>query len=209
MILYCVRHGESSFNAEGRVQGQLDVPLSEHGRRQSEAVARALAVEPVDAVYTSPLRRARETAEMVGAKLGLPVQADPRLVEIHAGVFQGLRWPEITERYPEAAARWKAGDPDFVVPEGESRRSLMTRGHAAFEAIRAGDQHRVLVVAHGGLIAAAFKALLGIPAERHPFRFYNGAISRLEWSSHIKLITLNEVDHLRDLEGGVGRTGDL
>ncbi len=208
MRLYCARHGESAFNAEGRVQGQLDTPLSDRGRQQSEALATVLASEPMDAIVASPLRRARETADAVSTALGLSVEFDPRLAEINAGVFQGLVWSEIAARYPDAAARWKSGDPDFVIPEGESRRTLMRRGRAAFEAIRSAGHQHVAVIAHGGLIASALKALLEIPAELHPFAFYNGAVSRLEWSGTLRLITLNERHHLRTL-GGFGRTGDL
>ena len=88
MLLYCIRHGESSYNAEGRIQGQSDVPLSELGRRQSEAVAAALAEVPIEAVYASPLRRAMQTARPVAERLNLEIQTDPRLMEVHAGEFQ-------------------------------------------------------------------------------------------------------------------------
>src|SRR5688572_13452490 len=137
MILYCVRHGESAFNAEGRIQGQTNVPLSELGRRQSQAVAAALGRLPIEAVFSSPLERALETARPVAEALGLTVRIDERLMEINAGIFQGKVWNEIQAAHPREAQRWLAHDPDFVIPGGESRRSLMTRGRAALEAIRA------------------------------------------------------------------------
>jgi probable phosphoglycerate mutase len=210
MILYCVRHGESTFNAAGRIQGQLDTPLSELGRQQSAALAAAFAGEPIEAVFSSPLSRAQQTAEPIAAALGLSVRLDERLRELHAGVFQGLLPRELDERYPEAARRWRAHDPDFRIPEGESRRDLMLRGRAALEAIRATDLGRVVVVSHGGLLTAALKALLEIPAERQPFMFYNASISRLEWLAEPKLLTLNDLAHLRRDGAAIeSRTGDL
>ena len=89
MIVHCVRHGESEFNSEGRVQGHLDVPLSALGRRQAAAVATALAAETSEIIFASPLRRARETAEIIARQLGLLIETDPRLKEINVGIFQG------------------------------------------------------------------------------------------------------------------------
>ncbi len=211
MLIYCVRHGESAYNAEGRIQGQSDVPLSELGLRQSEAVAEALAGLPIQAVYSSPLRRALQTAEPLAARLGRSVETDPRLMEIHAGVFQGRLRSELAELFPEAYARWLAGEPDFTIPGGESRRDLMRRGREVFEAIAQSGHEQVAVVTHGGLLAGALKALLGIPAERHPFVFQNGTITRLDLADgqaeQVKLLSLNEGAHLRAL--GATGCGDL
>jgi len=114
MLLYCIRHGESSYNAEGRVQGQSDVPLSELGLRQSAAVAAALADQRVDALYASPLRRAMQTAQPVAEALKQEIRTDPRLMEVHAGVFQDKLRTELDDLYPEEIARWRSGDPDFA-----------------------------------------------------------------------------------------------
>lgn len=210
MILYCVRHGESVYNAERRIQGQSNVPLSPLGQKQSQAVAAALARLRIDAVYASPLSRALETAQIVANALELEVHVDERLQEINAGIFQDLRFDEIAERHPREAARWRAGDPDFVIPDGESRRDLMKRGLAAFEEIRSKEFAQVVVVAHGGILAAALKALLEIPAAQNPFNLYNASISRLEWTKRVRLLTLNETGHLRELgEGRPRGVGDL
>jgi len=209
MLFYCSRHGETAFNAEGRVQGQLDIPLSKNGQQQSKALASALSLEPLDAIVVSPLRRALETAEAIATELQLPLKIDPRLAEINAGIFQGLKWDEIEIKYPNEATLWKSGDPDFVIPEGESRRTLMLRGQAAFETIQANNHTHVAVIAHGGLLAATLKSLLKIPSSLNPFVFRNGTISRLEWSSTIKLLTLNEQYHLQKSTINSERTGDL
>jgi broad specificity phosphatase PhoE len=131
MILYLVRHGESLFNAERRIQGQSDVELSPLGHRQTDAVAAELANLPINAIFASPLRRAMETAEPIAARLKLPIQTDNRLKEINAGMFQGLHWDEIEHLHPAEAVHWKAQQPDFVIPGGESRRQLMSRARAA------------------------------------------------------------------------------
>ena len=210
MILYCVRHGESAFNAEKRFQGQLNVELSPLGLRQAEAIGQALSKVPLQAVFSSPLARAYDTARPVAAAHGLTIQTDDRLKEIHAGIFQGLLWSEIQSSHPEDAKRWIAQEPDFVIPEGESRRALMVRGREALEAIRETGLERVAVVAHGGVLTAAFKALLEIPAQRNPFSLFNGSISRLDWGAKLKLVTLNEMEHLRSVNGGSdGSSGDL
>lgn len=197
MLFYLIRHGESLYNAEGRIQGQSDVELSPLGLRQAHALADALAEERIDAVFASPLRRAMQTAEPLAARLGLNIEPDDRLMEIHAGIFQGLLWAEIEVQFPEAARPWREQHPDFVIPGGESRRSLMVRGLDVLESIRERPYRRVAIVSHGGILAGALKAVLRIPAEVNPFSLYNASISKLAWSEKIKLLTLNQLDHLR------------
>jgi broad specificity phosphatase PhoE len=204
MKLFCVRHGETLFNLEGRIQGQSDSRLSPLGRRQCEAVANSLAGLEIDAIVASPLERARESAQVVAKCLGLTVTLDPRLMEINAGVFQGLTWEEIEVRYPQEAARWRAQDPDFRIPQGESRREVMVRARAAFDAIFQREYRQVIVMAHGGSLSAGLKSLLGIPAERNPFAFANASISTLLWGSDVKLLGLNETGHLHATASGNG-----
>ncbi len=204
MKLFCIRHGETVYNLEGRIQGQADSHLSPLGRRQCEAVADALAEQAIDVIVASPLARAVESARILADKLRLEVVTDPRLMEINAGIFQGHTWPEINDRFPEVAAEWRKADPDFRIPGGESRRDVMLRAGAALEAIRQSDGNTVAVMAHGGSLSAGLKVLLGIPAERNPFTFSNGSISTLTWESEIKVHTLNETSHLHDLMSGDG-----
>ncbi len=206
MFLYCVRHGETIFNSEGRIQGQLDTPLSPLGLRQCQAVTAALAVRPIKAIYSSPLQRAFGTAQRLAEMLGLPVQVDERLMEIHAGIFQGHTWPEIDSAHPEESRKWRSHDPDFRIPGGESRRDIMHRAKEAFFAMREAAHEHAAVVAHGGLLSAAFKALLEIPAQRNPFSLNNGSISVLAWSGELKLLRLNDTEHL---QGAQGTGGDL
>ncbi len=209
MILYCIRHGQSTYNAEGRIQGQSDIPLSELGFRQSEAAAQALAQLPIDALFCSPLIRAFQTGESVAAALGLPIQIDDRLKEIHAGIFQDKRRCDVEQLYPKETAHWVSEDPDYVIPGGESRRQLMERGSAAFRGISRQDHQRVVVVAHGRLLIVTLKALLGIPPVVPPFSLQNGSITRIETNGDgsFELLGIDEVDHLADV--GLGSSGDL
>jgi 2,3-bisphosphoglycerate-dependent phosphoglycerate mutase len=208
MLLYCIRHGERTYNAEGRVQGHLNIPLSPLGRRQAAAVAAACEHWAAEAIFCSPLQRARETAQPIAAALELPIAVAPDLIEIKVGVFQGHRRQDLDRLFPEEYARWRSGDPDYAAPGGESRRALMERGRAALQAIAQHDYQRVIVVSHGAILAAAFKALLEIPAQRHPFLLENASISRLELDDSVaRLHTLNEVGHLQGV--GLAGGGDL
>jgi 2,3-bisphosphoglycerate-dependent phosphoglycerate mutase len=208
MLIYCIRHGESTYNAIGRLQGHLNVPLSDLGRRQAAALAEACRDSAAEAIYCSPLARARETAEPIAAALGLPVRIEPDLIEIKVGILQGLSREELAEKCPREFTLWRSGDPDYVVPGGESRRALMQRGRAILESIARCDFSRVIVVSHGAILAAAFKALLGIPAETHPFLLENASLSRLEIDgSMTRLHTLNDVGHLKGI--GLSGGGDL
>lgn len=208
MHLYLIRHGQSQHNADGRIQGQCDVGLSRLGHVQSRALADELADAPIEAIVASPLQRAMQTARPLAERMGLPISTDDRLKEIHAGIFQGMLRDELAERYPDEYRRWIGGDPDFAIPEGESRRALMQRSGEAIQAIREAGHRNVAVVAHGGSLSGALKVLLDIPAHRHPFKLMNAAISRVRWEpSSTKLLTLNETHHLAGIDGVGG--GDL
>ena len=209
MWLHCVRHGESIHNAEGRIQGQLDVPLSDLGRRQGEAIAAALAALPIEAVYASPLQRALETAQIVGRRLSLPVQIDPRLQEINVGVFQGRLRREVAELYPDAFARWTAGEPDFVIPGGESRRALQQRGCAALRDIASTGHEHAAVIAHGRLLVVALAALVSIPAGQAAPSLENASITTLRYDGDDRwtLAEYNRIEHLHGV--GLSGAGDL
>lgn len=209
MWLYCVRHGESVHNAEGRIQGQLDVPLSDKGRRQGEAIAEALAAQCVDAIYASPLLRALETAELVARRLNLTIHTDDRLKEINVGIFQGRLRSEVAQLYPEAFARWTSGEPDFVVPGGESRRMLQERGGAAVRDIVAAGHQRAAVISHGRLLVVALAAFVPISAGPAAPTLENASITTVRYDSdgRWELTAFNQVDHLAAV--GLSGAGDL
>jgi broad specificity phosphatase PhoE len=146
--LLLARHGETDWNRQLRFQGHADPPLNDRGRVQARALARALADEPLHAIYASDLRRARETAEIVAAETDLPVVAEPELREVDVGSWSGLTREEIEIRFPAGFARWRSGE---VGHDGETRDELTTRVRSAVERIVRRHPHgRVLVVSHGG-----------------------------------------------------------
>jgi len=160
--LFLVRHGQSTWNAESRWQGQADPPLTALGEQQARAAAERLATgAPIDAIWASDLVRARRTAELVAEHLGLSVQFDARLRERDAGEWTGLTRPEIEERYPGALAA-RRSPPGF-----EQDEPLLARVVPALGAIAAGGAARVLVVTHGGIVRTVERDL-GAPAEAVP-----------------------------------------
>src|SRR6266481_4699573 len=118
--LCLVRHGETAWNAEGRVQGQLDVPLSATGLAQARALAGVLGKEDFAAIYSSDLGRARQTAQPTADILKEQIVLDERLRERHYGVFQGMTYAEAKEHIPEGYERFKAKDPAYGFENGET-----------------------------------------------------------------------------------------
>jgi broad specificity phosphatase PhoE len=150
------RHGETDWNREGRFQGWADPPLNETGRAQARALARQLADVPFDAVYSSDLRRAHETAVIVAELHGIPVVADAELREIDVGSWSGLTRPEIEARFPDAEHH-----------DGETRDEHRARVLAAVERIAcAHPRERILIVSHGGSLRALRRHAVGEPV--HP-----------------------------------------
>lgn len=196
MLIYIIRHGESLFNRENRIQGQTDVALSSFGEQQALAIAEHFAPGDLDAIISSPLQRAYQTARPLAQRLNLEIQTLDDLKEIHAGIFSGLLWSEINERFPEYSAGWNNMEFDFVIPEGESRRQLQERGMRAMETIAKLPYERVAVIAHGGVLCAALKGILCVPPETNPFSLFNASISRLSWAGKWNLLTLNQMEHL-------------
>ncbi|NCY02567.1 MAG: histidine phosphatase family protein [Planctomycetia bacterium] len=219
MLQYLIRHGESVSNLEGRVQGQEDVELSPTGREQAARVAAWLrsrqgtapdAAPTVGEVWSSPLRRAHETATVIAAALGLPVMVDEHLQELHAGIFQGHLWADLEARFPVEVARWRSGDVDYAIPGGESRAQLAARGRAALEHLSGRRTPGMIVVAHGGVLTAALGSLFGrghpllAEAAERPFTklpaLSNCSVTRLEWPGP-RLLAFNETGHLHPGEG--------
>lgn len=152
--LLVVRHAESTWNAERRWQGRADPPLSEVGRRQAVAARTGAAGEGVQAVWASPLRRARQTAEILAEALAVPLATHDGLVERDAGPWTGLTRAEIDTRWPGHL------DAGRRPPGYESDASVVARAHTALEVVRAEAQGgTVLVITHGGLIRALEREL--------------------------------------------------
>ena len=177
----------------------MDPPLSVEGRRQAERLGARFAGRAFAAHYTSDLKRAIETAELVGAAVGLSPAPMPALREIFLGEWEGLRTEEIAERYPTAWAAW-VEEPDWdVVPGGEGAVNFDARvGTALDEILRRHDHGDVLVVTHGGVIQVALHRIVGRPPEGlFPFRIQNASISLIEKRNGRTVIGgVNDIGHL-------------
>jgi probable phosphoglycerate mutase len=153
VTLILARHGETDWNRDGIWQGQGDPPLNDVGHRQATELAESLADVEIDALYSSDLRRAYETAEIISRAKGLTITADPGLREMDVGSWSGLTSPEIEQRFPGASYH-----------DGEPREAFHARAVGALERIaRAHEGQRVLIVTHGGVVRALQRHLSGEP----------------------------------------------
>jgi probable phosphoglycerate mutase len=186
--LFVVRHGETVWNSVGRYQGARDSPLTERGREQAHSVARVLVValahlETPIRTFVSPLGRARETADIIGAAIPLDVAIEPRIAEVSLGAWDGLSLYEIEAEYPDALAGSDQHDWYFRAPDGESFDAALTRVSGFLEDARA----PALVVTHGlasRLIRGAYEGLARRDMLRLPVPqdgFHRLASGRCEW----------------------------
>jgi len=170
-----VRHGTTEFNTRGIYQGQLDSPLTQEGMQQPQALApRIHALKSCVTLYSSDLGRARHTAQLIADMQHHGLTEDADLGERNFGIFQGLVKSEIPQRFPEQWALHQSGDPDYVIPEGESQRQLLERVIAAVD--RIADRHvgeLVVGVTHGGVLGAFTQYALGLDVSA-PRRFEVG-----------------------------------
>ncbi len=164
--LILIRHGETAWNRERRMQGQTDTPLSDIGRAQAEAVGLRLARHPFTALYSSDLLRAWDTAAAIARASGREVRRKPDLRERTFGVFEGLTHDEMSRRYPDEHARFSSRDPDYAMPGGESPRQFFERSLACLDAIaRAHAGECVVVVTHGLVLDTLHRAARNIPLD--------------------------------------------
>lgn len=197
-----VRHGETDWNADRRLQGHLDVPLNRTGHLQAASAASHLADKQFAAIYCSDLARARQTATAIGAASSLSPISDPALRERHYGDFQGLTYDEARTQHPAAYARFVERDASFAFSGGgESLTTFALRVHAALERIVA--QHpaqQVLVVTHGGVLDIAHRLATGTDLESpRSFTIPNAALNWLEFDgTHWRLLVWADRTHLAE-----------
>jgi len=176
-----VRHGQTEWNVEARIQGQGDSRLTAEGRAQARAIAARLAAQPFDVLVSSDLGRAAETARAIAERCGKPIALDARLRERHFGVGEGMTYEEVDRAYPGAFARIRNVDPDFVIPGGESRRQFHARVVSAMDCLAQAHEGRtIVVVTHGGVLATFFRHVHSIPLDvAHPIAITNASYNVL------------------------------
>ena len=205
-----VRHGQSTANAQGTWQGQMDFPLSKEGRRQASLAGTGLSDEPFEGLYSSPLSRAFETAEIIRDRTGFAGEVVPLggLSERHGGILEGHTWAEQEHRNPELAEKFLALPEEERWPllGAETDEEVIARFEAALESIRvlhpAGS--RLVVVSHGGVMRAYLREHFGpevLPGNR---RAANASITRLQWAgdgANPSLLELASTAHLAEDPG--------
>lgn len=200
--LTLVRHGKTAWNAEGRFQGRVDVPLNDVGKRQVLRLASRLTDEELHMIYSSDLRRAWETATAISAGHNAPVHAEPRLREIDFGAWEGLTYGEIQERYADVWDAWLEDPMNVAVPDGEILAEVVTRIQSLLNEITSEHSERnVLLVGHGGSLQVLLGLVLGLaPQARRQFRLDTASLSELYLYEEGAVLTLlNDTCHLSEV----------
>jgi probable phosphoglycerate mutase len=184
--ILAIRHGETAWNASTRIQGHTDIPLNEHGQRQAQLLAQALAqADPLDAIYSSDLQRALATAQALAEQTGARLVTHVGLRERAFGDFEGRSFAQIEQEMPEQAQLWRTRVPDWTPPGGgESLLVMQQRVMATVNALA--QQHpgqQIAVVAHGGVLDLLYRAATqeSLQATRS-WALGNAAINRLLWT---------------------------
>ena len=201
--LLLIRHGETDWNNEGRVQGHTDTPLNANGIAQAHQLAARIASEESFVVmYASPLARARVTAEIIARQCGTAPILDDRLKEQCLGEFEGMTGAEFEQRFPDALAAWRADPLRSPLPGQEQRDAFQRRVQSFLDDLRAryADGARAAIVTHGGTIGMMLATLIGLDiGKRFPFWFDNASLSHVDLSGgRVRLRLLNDTCHLRD-----------
>ncbi len=197
--LYIVRHGTTVWNKETRYQGQTDVPLSEEGEQQAELIANRFAQEPIAGVYSSPLKRAYDTAEAIARPHNLNVHSLEGMREIGFGDWEGKAYTHVRQQYSEELRNWIHNPLEYRIPNGETLPALKTRVESALAEILAVHQEgRVILVAHSGTIRMLFCCLLKMDLSAFwRIMQFNGAVNQIEFRNSIPTVfTLNDTEHM-------------
>ena len=197
--ILAIRHGETAWNVETRIQGQCDIGLNDTGRWQAERLVLALADDRLDAVYSSDLQRALDTASGLAAGAGLALRTDAALRERGFGIFEGLTFADIEQRYPTESLRWRRRDADFGPEGGETLRAFYQRAVSGVASIasRHRGQH-VAVVTHGGVLDALYRAASRIALDApRTWHIGNASLNRLLHGDHgFTLVGWSDSQHL-------------
>ena len=209
MRILLTRHGETSWNVEGRHQGQgFDIPLSEVGRAQAEALGKRLKDLPLARALASPLLRARATAEIALGDRADMLRLEPAFMEIAHGEWEGRLASEIREQYPEVQRAWREAPHTVTLPGGESFQQVLDRAWPAFCGVCAGlgPEETLLLVTHDGVSRVLLCRILGLPLERvWAFRQAPTCLNLLEGSDpeHLAVVRINDATHITALFGEV------
>ena len=197
--IYIVRHGETKWNAEGRIQGHTDIELSDRGREQARAVARRLSGTHFDVAYSSDMSRTRDTALTILGERVTPLNSVPELREYNKGVFEGLTPEQFREKYPHLFEASLVNDPDFAPPGGETIRQCQARLSGFIRTLKSSHpEGSILIVGHGGSLRSGIVAMLDLPLEANwKFVMHNCALSIIRtYEDNAVMHLYNDTSHL-------------
>lgn len=194
-----IRHGETAWNAQLRMQGQIDIELNDTGHRQALRLAEALADSGITRLYASDLRRAMQTAQPIAARCGIALDTDRGLRERNFGVFEGQRWVDLERLWPDEARRWRERNGDFAPDGGESLAAFNAR--CVESATRLAARHpgeTIALVVHGGVLDCLYRAAVRIPlGTPRNWQLGNASINRLLFNGEaFTLVGWSDTRHL-------------
>ncbi len=203
MKIYLIRHGQTDWNIKGKIQGGHDVLLNETGRRQAERLAEGMDSRPVSRIFTSTLKRAVETAEMINRRKNVEICPMPQLIEVEFGKWEGMTWDEIKEAYPKEYECWTLNPAEVTPPGGESQEQVKNRCVWTIKEIlkRTNGQEDVAVVSHGATIANLISCMMGDNQEESGIIVENASITTVNYNpitEEFMMIEINDASHLAD-----------
>lgn len=209
MRIFLLRHGETDWNLQGRCQGITDLDLNERGKQQAREVAADLGAERIDAIYSSDLKRALQTAEIIGRSQGVAVGLDGDLRELDHGAFEGLTFAEIRAAYPDFLEKWRSEPARLLVPGGERLVDVEERAWRGIQRIasRHSSGETLVVVSHSFPIVAILCRVTGTPLDQYrSFRVDPCGLAHLNYNdqSRWRVVRINGVGYPAHDRGSLG-----
>lgn len=203
MRIYLIRHGQTDWNIQGKIQGSHDIPLNEVGRRQAEQLAEGMDTRPVTRIFSSTLTRAMETAERISQRQKVEICPMPQLIEVEFGKWEGMTWDEIREAYPGEYERWYFNPAEFTPPGGETQDDVIKRCAWSLKEILKTTNGRedVAVVSHGATVAHLVSYMMQGSQEEESIIVENASITTFHYNpltEDFMLLEINDTAHLTD-----------
>lgn len=199
--IFLIRHGETVWNTKKLIQGQLDSPLTDNGIRQSNLLSKRIKKINPDIIYTSDLKRAIDTANIINQHINKDVIKISGVRERHWGVFQGADWPKVKKFFPTQYKYYKNDSKNYTIPNGESYNQVAKRTMDSLsDIIKNHRNQKIVVVTHGGVISPLIRNLLSIPYKTHrKFMISNTSITKLLYNEFgFSILSLGDIAHLED-----------
>ena len=201
MKIYLIRHGQTDWNIQGRIQGSHDIPLNEAGRRQAELLAKGMDSHPVSRILSSTLTRAMETAQKIGSRQKVEICPMPQLIEVEFGKWEGMTWEEIMEAYPKEYRLWLLNPDEVAPPDGETQDQVISRCVEAIKEILkvTGGREDVAMVSHGATIAYLVSYMVRNDPEVESIIVENASITTANYSpltEDFMLLEMNDTSHM-------------